>query len=211
MPYKIKQINSRDIYFSDNLLEIDNCPQNLYYVGNINILNTKAISIVGKRNASAKGKYYAYLLAKKYASQGFTIVSGLAKGIDQFAHIGALAAKGKTIAVLGNGLSKIYPEENTKLAKEIIENKGLIITEYKINDKIKPENFPIRNRIISGLSIATIIIEADETSGSLITAKCAIDQNRELYTIPWKINLQNNKQSGCNLLIKEGINVITKP
>ena len=200
MPYKIKQINSRDIYFSDNLLEIDNCPQNLYYVGNINILNTKAISIVGKRNASAKGKYYAYLLAKKYASQGFTIVSGLAKGIDQFAHIGALAAKGKTIAVLGNGLSKIYPEENTKLAKEIIENKGLI----------KPENFPIRNRIISGLSIATIIIEADETSGSLITAKCAIDQNRELYTIPWKINLQNNKQSGCNLLIKEGINVITK-
>ena len=158
MPYKIKQINSRDIYFSDNLLEIDNCPQNLYYVGNINILNTKAISIVGKRNASAKGKYYAYLLAKKYASQGFTIVSGLAKGIDQFAHIGALAAKGKTIAVLGNGLSKIYPEENTKLAKEIIENKGLIITEYKINDKIKPENFPIRNRIISGLSIATIII-----------------------------------------------------
>ena len=142
MPYKIKQINSRDIYFSDNLLEIDNCPQNLYYVGNINILNTKAISIVGKRNASAKGKYYAYLLAKKYASQGFTIVSGLAKGIDQFAHIGALAAKGKTIAVLGNGLSKIYPEENTKLAKEIIENKGLIITEYKINEKIKPENFP---------------------------------------------------------------------
>lgn len=120
MPYKIKQINSRDIYFSDNLLEIDNCPQNLYYVGNINILNTKAISIVGKRNASAKGKYYAYLLAKKYASKGFTIVSGLAKGIDQFAHIGALAAKGKTIAVLGNGLSKIYPEENTKLAKEII-------------------------------------------------------------------------------------------
>ena len=210
MPYKIKQINSRDIYFSDNLLEIDNCPQNLYYVGNINILNTKAISIVGKRNASAKGKYYAYLLAKKYASQGFTIVSGLAKGIDQFAHIGALAAKGKTIAVLGNGLSKIYPEENTQLAKEIIENKGLIITEYKINDKIKPENFPTRNRIISGLSIATIIIEADETSGSLITAKCAIDQNRELYTIPWKINLQSNKQSGCNLLIKEGINVITK-
>ena len=195
MPYKIKQINSRDIYFSDNLLEIDNCPQNLYYVGNINILNTKAISIVGKRNASAKG---------------FTIVSGLAKGIDQFAHIGALAAKGKTIAVLGNGLSKIYPEENTKLAKEIIENKGLIITEYKINDNIKPENFPIRNRIISGLSIATIIIEADETSGSLITAKCAIDQNRELYTIPWKINLQSKKQSGCNSLIKEGINVITK-
>ena len=210
MPYKIKQINSRDIYFSDNLLEIDNCPQNLYYVGNINILNTKAISIVGKRNASAKGKYYAYLLAKKYASQGFTIVSGLAKGNDKFENIGALAEKGKKIAVLGNGLSKIYPEENTKLAKEIIENKGLIITEYKINDKIKPENFPTRNRIISGLSIATIIIEADETSGSLITAKCAIDQNRELYTIPWKINLQNNKQSGCNLLIKEGINVITK-
>ena len=210
MPYQIKQINRENIGFSDNLLEIDNCPQNLYYIGNINILNTKAISIVGKRNASVKGKYYAYLIAKKYASQGITIVSGLAKGIDQFAHIGALAAKGKTIAVLGNGLSKIYSKENTKLAREIIENKGLIITEYKINDKIKPENFPMRNRIISGLSIATIIIEADETSGSLITAKYAIDQNREVYTIPWKLNLENNKQSGCNLLIKEGINVITK-
>lgn len=210
MPYQIKQINRENIGFSDNLLEIDNCPQNLYYIGNINILNTKAISIVGKRNASVKGKYYAYLIAKKYASQGITIVSGLAKGIDQFAHIGALAAKGKTIAVLGNGLLKIYPKENTKLAREIIENKGLIITEYKINDKIKPENFPMRNRIISGLSIATIIIEADETSGSLITAKYAIDQNREVYTIPWKVNLENNKQSGCNLLIKEGINVITK-
>ena len=121
-----------------------------------------------------------------------------------------MAANGKTIAVLGNGLSKIYPEENTKLAREIIEHKGLIITEYKANDKIKPENFPMRNRIISGLSIATIIIEADETSGSLITAKYAIDQNREVYTIPWKLNLENNKQSGCNLLIKEGINVITK-
>ena len=193
MPYQIKQINREDICFSDNLLEINNCPQNLYYIGNINILNTKAISIVGKRNASVKGKYYAYLIARKYASQGFTIVSGLAKGIDQFAHIGALAANGKTIAVLGNGLSKIYPEENTK-----------------VNDKIKPENFPMRNRIISGLSIATIIIEADETSGSLITAKYAIDQNREVYTIPWKLNLENNKQSGCNLLIKEGINVITK-
>lgn len=210
MPYQIKQINREDICFSDNLLEINNCPQNLYYIGNINILNTKAISIVGKRNASVKGKYYAYLIARKYASQGFTIVSGLAKGIDQFAHIGALAANGKTIAVLGNGLSKIYPEENTKLVREIIENKGLIITEYKVNDKIKPENFPMRNRIISGLSIATIIIEADETSGSLITAKYAIDQNREVYTIPWKLNLENNKQSGCNLLIKEGINVITK-
>ena len=210
MPYQIKQINREDICFSDNLLEINNCPQNLYYIGNINILNTKAISIVGKRNASVKGKYYAYLIARKYASQGFTIVSGLAKGIDQFAHIGALAANGKTIAVLGNGLSKIYSEENTKLAREIIENKGLIITEYKVNDKIKPENFPMRNRIISGLSIATIIIEADETSGSLITAKYAIDQNREVYTIPWKLNLENNKQSGCNLLIKEGINVITK-
>lgn len=210
MPYQIKQINREDICFSDNLLEINNCPQNLYYIGNINILNTKAISIVGKRNASVKGKYYAYLIAKKYASQGFTIVSGLAKGIDQFAHIGALAANGKTIAVLGNGLSRIYPEENIKLAREIIENKGLIITEYKVNDKIKPENFPMRNRIISGLSIATIIIEADETSGSLITAKYAIDQNREVYTIPWKLNLENDKQSGCNLLIKEGINVITK-
>ena len=210
MPYQIKQINREDICFSDNLLEINNCPQNLYYIGNINILNTKAISIVGKRNASVKGKYYAYLIAKKYASQGFTIVSGLAKGIDQFAHIGALAANGKTIAVLGNGLSRIYQEENIKLAREIIENKGLIITEYKVNDKIKPENFPMRNRIISGLSIATIIIEADETSGSLITAKYAIDQNREVYTIPWKLNLENDKQSGCNLLIKEGINVITK-
>lgn len=210
MPYKINQITNKDKYFSNAVLQINNCPEKLYYIGNINILNTKAISIVGKRNASTKGKYYAYLIAKKYASQGFTIVSGLAKGIDQFAHIGALSAKGKTIAVLGNGLNKIYPEENTKLAKEIIANEGLIITEYTVNEKIKPENFPMRNRIISGLSIATIIIEADETSGSLITAKYAIDQNRELYTIPWKINLETKKQSGCNLLIKEGINVITK-
>lgn len=210
MPYKINQITNKDKYFSNALLQINNCPEKLYYIGNINILNTKAISIVGKRNASTKGKYYAYLIAKKYASQGFTIVSGLAKGIDQFAHIGALSAKGKTIAVLGNGLNKIYPEENTKLAKEIIANEGLIITEYTVNEKIKPENFPMRNRIISGLSIATIIIEADETSGSLITAKYTIDQNRELYTIPWKINLETKKQNGCNLLIKEGINVITK-
>ena len=210
MSYKINKITFENDKFSNNLKQIKDCPKKLYYIGNINILNTNCISIVGKREATQKGKYYSYLLAKKYAVKGFTIVSGLAKGIDQFAHIGALSVNGKTIAVLGNGLSKIYPEENTKLAKEIIKKNGLIITEYETNEKPNTQNFPKRNRIISGLSISTIIIEADEISGSLITGRYAIDQNRELYTIPWKLNLEKNFQSGCNLLIKEGITPITK-
>lgn len=129
-------------------------------------------------------------------------MSGLAKGIDTYAHIGALKANGKTIAVLGHGLNKIYPRENRSLAIEILKSGGTIVTEYDVLEKIRPENFPKRNRIISGLSESTIVIEAKEKSGSLITANLAIDQGRRLYSVPGNIYWENSK--GTNDLIKQG-------
>lgn len=183
-------------------------PPVLYYLGIINkdIFNN-CISIVGSRNASYYGLKMSEKIAYELASSKINIVSGLAKGIDSKAHIGTLKANGKTIAVLGNGVNIIYPKENRYLYKQI-KDSGLIISEFPPNTEPKPYNFPRRNRIISGLSLGTLIIEAAKKSGSLITAKYALEQGREVYALPGNINNQNSV--GVNLLIKDGAKVVTE-
>ena len=143
-------------------------------------------------------KYFSYNLAK----QDFTIISGLAKGIDSIAHRGALEANGKTIAVIGSGLDNMYPKENINLAKQIIKQKGLIISEYPLGTRASKNNFPARNRIISGLSKGVLVIEAKEKSGTLITVDFALEQGREVFAVPGNIAFLNSK--GTNSLIKEG-------
>ncbi len=168
------------------LKKIYDSPKKLYINGNENLLNTTCIAIVGSREPTEYGKKVAKYLGFYLAKNGYTIVSGLAKGIDSYSHIGALNAKGKTIAVLGNGLDVIYPKENKGLEEYIIKNNGCIISEYDFGTKPQKKNFPARNRIISGLSKAVIVVEAKEKSGSLITVDFALEQGRDVFVVPRK-------------------------
>ena len=163
-------------------------PVVLYAKGNTEVLNNPSFAIVGARSATEYGKKIAKAMSYALAKYGFNVVSGLAKGIDANSHVGALNAKGKTIAVMGTGHDTIYPKENEKLYREIIEKEGLILTEYPICSKLKPTNFPARNRIISGLSYGLLIVEASKKSGSLITADYALEQGKNVYAIPRKYN-----------------------
>ncbi len=198
----IEIIKSNNQIYSKNLKKIYDYPIILYAKGNLELLNKKSISIVGCRNCSEYGKSIAqkfgYLLSKK----DYCIISGMAKGIDSYAHKGAILAKGNTIAVLGSGVNYVYPLENKKLYEEILNKNGLIISEYGINTKPKPENFPKRNRIISGLSEKILIVEAMNKSGSIITAELAVEQGKNVYAIPGNITSINSK--GTNELIKDG-------
>ena len=146
-------------------------------------------------------------MSRELSKRGINIISGLAVGIDSYAHIGCLGEKGKTIAILGNGLDTIYPVQNRKLAKAILENDGCIISEYPIGAKIEKRNFPQRNRLISGLSDGILIVEANKKSGALITAEFGLEQGKEIFVIPGDITREQSE--GCNILIKEGANVVT--
>lgn len=203
--FKIKKITIDNIKYSYLLKQIEDPPKILFYVGNIDLLNTPCVSIVGTRRPSKVGKIITQKLVEKL-SKNFTIVSGLAKGIDKIANYYGMKYFGRTIAVLANGLNTIYPEENLELAKRIVENGGLIISEYDVNSLLVPENFPRRNRIISGLSMDTIVVEAGKNSGAIITAKNAIDQNRNVYSVPWRLDYKEGE--GCNLLIKNGSDIV---
>lgn len=198
----IKVIDIKDKEYPKLLKGIYDPPKRLYILGNIDILDNPCIAIVGSRVASEYGKkaakYFAYHLAK----ERFNIVSGLARGIDSYSHIGALDAYGKTIAVIGCGLDIVYPKENEKLEENIIKNGGTIISEYPLGTPPRKNHFPARNRIISGLSKGTIVVEAKEKSGSLITADFAIEQGREVFAVPGNINSINSL--GTNCLIKDG-------
>ena len=203
-------VTIKDKEYPEGLKNIYDPPIVLYVKGNKEILNNKQtkIAIVGCRKATEYGlktaRYFAYNLANK---KDIIIVSGLAKGIDSISHIGSIEAKGKTIAVIGNGLDSVYPKENSKLYEEIIKNEGTIITEYPLGTKPNKMNFPARNRIISGLSKGIIVVEAKEKSGTLITVDFALEQGREVYVIPGNINSKNSV--GTNRLIKEGAKVVT--
>lgn len=181
-------------------------PKKIYVLGDIENLRRKSVAIVGKRECSNYGAETAKKIAYSLAKKNYVIVSGLAKGIDSFAHLGALNAGGRTIAVLAHGLNKIYPSVNTKLAKQIIYNGGTLITEYKIDTKIIRENFIQRNRIISGLTSATIVVEADRKSGALITANFALEQGKDVYAVPGNITSTNS--IGTNELIKNGAQIL---
>ena len=197
--------------YPDSLKFIDNRPVFLYIRGNIENLYEDCIAIVGSRNASIYGRNVARKIAKELADRNINIVSGLAAGIDKFAHLGALESKtGKTIAVLGTGISdnEIYPFENKKVFENILENKGTIISEFKLGTKPLKYNFPLRNRIISGLSKKLIVVEAAKNSGSLITADFALEQGKDIYAVPGNITSENSV--GTNELIKQGAYLFNK-
>ena len=183
------------------LKEIFDPPAVLYYGGDYAALGQPCISLVGSRKATAYGKAVADKLSGDLASQGVTVVSGMARGIDTAAHLGALRAGGRTAAVLGCGLDICYPPENKKL-RDDIERQGLILSEFPLGTLPKPPHFPMRNRIISGLSLAVIVVEAAERSGALITADSALEQGREVLAVPGSINSPASR--GCHRLIKEG-------
>ena len=216
-----------DKSYPQNLKQIYDPPISLYIKGNKEILNNKGIAIIGCREASEYGKkaakYFGYNLAKR----GINIISGLAKGIDSYSHIGscqALLGKnypqnnsyphvdnkiycGKPIAVVGNGLDMVYPAENKELEQKIIDLGGCIISEYPIGTKPQKMHFPARNRIISGMASGVLVIEAKEKSGTLITVDFALEQGREVYVVPGNINSINSV--GTNELIKQGAKLVT--
>ena len=205
---KIIKITMENEKYPILLKQIYDPPKCLYVMGNIEILNNPSIAIVGCREATEYGKKAATYFSYNLAKQNVTIVSGLARGIDSYSHIGTLKANGKTIAVIGSGLDIIYPKENEQLAKKIVEQGGAIISEYPLGTRPQKEHFPARNRIISGISQATLVIEAKEKSGSLITADFAMEQGKDVYSVPGNINSKNSV--GTNNLIKDGAIPVSK-
>lgn len=183
------------------LREIDDPPPVLWVRGQINVSKGKHIGIVGTRRASAYGRRTAHRLAFQLASAGLSVVSGLAYGIDRAAHEGALDAGGMTIAVLGSGLDRVYPREHTELARRIARS-GCLLSELPPDAEPEPHNFPVRNRIISGLCQAVIVVEAFERAGALITSRSAIDQNRDVYIVPGRLDEETSR--GANLAILKG-------
>jgi DNA processing protein len=187
------------------LQEIGDPPLVLYVRGDLSVLSQHAVAIVGTRRPTAYGSSVAHRLACDLAQRQLVIISGLARGIDSAAHRGALEAKGKTVAVLGSGVDVTYPRENKRLAEQVVES-GALISEFPLGTAPTPENFPIRNRIISGLALGALIVEAAEYSGSLITARLASEQNREVYAVPG--NITSAQSFGPNLLIKQGAKLV---
>ncbi len=206
----IKLIRFDNEAYPSSLKNIYDLPAYLYVRGNINNLYDDAIAIVGSRKASEYGKNVSKKIAKEVADRNVNIVSGLALGIDKYAHLGALESKiGKTIAVLGTGVSteEMYPLENKKVFERILENNGTIVSEFKLGTKPEKYNFPKRNRIISGLSQKVVVVEAEENSGSLITADFALEQGKDIFAVPGNINSRNSV--GTNKLIFEGAYILT--
>ncbi|KAA3619788.1 MAG: DNA-protecting protein DprA [Calditrichaeota bacterium] len=195
-----------DNRYPEKLKRIPNPPLVLYTTGQISVFNSFAIAIVGTRLPTAYGKNITIKLTRELVESGVTIVSGLARGIDTIAHTETVKYGGQTMAVLGSGLDVLYPSENKKLASEICKN-GLLVTEFAFGTKPDAINFPKRNRIISGLTAGTVVTEAGEKSGALITAYQALDQNREVFAVPGSIFSKNH--AGPNQLIKEGAKLVT--
>jgi len=195
--------------FPKALLESGDAPVVLYAKGRIELLDKPAIAMVGSRSCSQGGADTAEAFAKAFAERGVCVVSGLAEGIDAASHVGALRANnaeaGSTIAVIGTGIDRVYPAKNKVLAHSIAE-RGLIVSEYPLGTPPIPENFPKRNRIISGLSLGVLVVEASMRSGSLITARLAGDQSREVFAIPGSIHSTFHK--GCHHLIKQGAKLV---
>lgn len=205
--YKVFKINLNSKWYPENLKNISSPPKELYCLGNLKLLNSKSIAVIGSRVYTNYGKKAAKEFAYNLANNDISIVSGFARGIDSFSHQAALEAKGKTIAVLGSGLDVIYPKENNKLYQDIIKNNGLIISEYPLGTQPKKQNFPARNRIISGLSDGVLVIEARKNSGTNITVDFALEQGKDVFVIPG--NIYSNTSNGTNFLIKEGAIPVT--
>ena len=201
----VKFITLNDPLYPPLLREIFDPPLLLYVQGDVALLNTPSIGMVGSRKPTAYGRAMAERLSVDLATKGLTIVSGLARGIDTVAHQAALTSNGKTIAVLGCGIDVVYPAENKKLHASVAE-KGLLISEFPLGSFPAPQNFPIRNRVISGLSLGVVVVEAAQYSGSLITARLAMEQNREVFGVPG--SLTNTNSWGPHTLIKQGAKLV---
>ena len=202
----MKVIYKDDKAYPKMLQKINEPPKKLFVLGDERILNGFCIGIVGSRRCTKYGEDIAKSLAFNLAKYNVNIVSGMARGIDSVAHIGTIMGNGKTIAVLGSGFNHIYPKENIGLLKDIINSGGAVITEYEADVLPIPENFPKRNRIISGLSKGIVVVEAGKRSGSLITAELALEQGKEVFAVPGNVTSKMSK--GTNELIKDGAKLV---
>lgn len=206
-----KQCNSEliayeDEYYPQQLKQIYDPPLILFIQGNKKLLNKAQLAIVGSRNASIEAREISFTLAKELSRAGIVVTSGLALGVDAAAHKGTLAVIETTIAVVATGLDSVYPSRHKKLVQDILMQHGVIVSEFVPGTKARAGHFPKRNRIISGLSLGVLVVEATIKSGSLITARCAIEQNREVFAIPSSIN--NAQAKGCHWLIKQGAKLV---
>src|SRR5580698_9427445 len=195
-------LTPEDPAYPERLREIYDPPAVLWIRGNAELLARPGIAVVGTRQPSPYGAGMAELLSRDLANRRMVILSGMARGVDTAAHKGAIEAGGKTVAVWGTGIDVIYPKENKKLAENIVASGGTIVSEYPLGTFPAPQNFPIRNRILSGMSVGVLVIEAAEYSGTRITARCAMEQNRDVYAVPG--NVTNKNAWGPNTLIKQG-------
>lgn len=202
---KCELIAFSDARYPKLLKEIANPPMLLFVQGEVALLNSHQLAMVGSRNPSITGRELANRFASQLTQSGLTITSGLALGIDTASHQGALQGQGKTIAVLGTGLNHIYPSSNKKLADEIKE-RGALITEFSPETPPKANHFPLRNRLISGLSLGVLVVEAAIRSGSLITARHAVEQGRDVFAFPGSVH--NSLAKGCHHLIKQGAKLV---
>ncbi|MCK4436648.1 DNA-processing protein DprA [bacterium] len=203
--HKVKVIIMEDKSYPQLLSKIFDPPLVLYVKGEFLPADQVPIAIVGSRRPSIYGRMTAERLGRELAGRGLTVVSGMARGIDSAAHKGALAAKGRTIAVLGSGLDVVYPPENKNLMEEISKS-GAVISEFPMSTKPDRGNFPKRNRIISGLSLGVVVVEAAQRSGALITVDCALEQGREVFALPGKIDSVTSQ--GTNRLIQQGAKLV---
>lgn len=188
--------------YPERLREIFDAPALLWIRGDAALLAKAAIAVVGTRHPTPYGTGMAEMLSRDLAARGMVILSGMARGIDTAAHKGALAAKGKTVAVWGTGIDVIYPKENKSLAEQILANGGTILSEMPMGTFPAPQNFPKRNRILSGISVGVLVVEAAEHSGTRVTARCALEQNRDVFAVPGNVTTKN--AWGPNTLIKQG-------
>ena len=204
---QITPLTWHDSLYPDRLKEIYDRPPIIYVRGEIKEQDDWGIAVVGTRKPTAYGREMAHLLSNELARNGITVVSGLARGIDSVAHHAALESGGRTIAVQACGLDMVYPPEHQRLAKEIASS-GALVSDYPPETRPRPDFFPRRNRIMSGLTLGTLVIEADEKSGALITAGYALEQNREVFALPG--NVTSPKSQGTNRLIQEGAKLVTR-
>lgn len=199
-------LDHEDLRFPSGLANISQCPPVLYVKGSVEALDSPQLAFVGSRNASHGACQTASRFAHYLASVGITITSGLAVGVDGSAHQGAINGGGKTIAVMGTGIDRVYPHRHQALAAEIVASGGTLVSEFMPGTAPQSGNFPRRNRIISGLSLGVLVVEAAIKSGSLITARYALEHNREVFAIPGSIN--NPLSRGCHALIRDGATLV---
>ena len=195
-----------DTDYPERLREIFDAPALLWVRGDVTLLAQSAIAVVGTRHPTPYGSGMAEMLSRDLAARGMVILSGMARGVDTAAHKGAIAAKGKTVAVWGTGIDVIYPKENKSLAEQILSSGGAIVSELPTGTFPAPQNFPKRNRILSGMSVAVLVVEAGEHSGTRVTARCALEQNRDVFAVPGNVTTKN--AWGPNTLIKQGAKLV---